>query len=166
MKSNKKQHFGDVAVKLFYIILGLFWLPGIAGFIFNTFSMLHDGLSEIPQIILYITISALSILITCFFFLKIKKRDTKLLKYPLGLFIIALFVLPFAQGAKKAIAAPLIEQPQPVNSVNGIDGLSAASLQLDVVAHALLTIVPVLASVAAICVSAVAMYEAIGNKKI
>lgn len=163
MKNSKYEVsvIGDVLMKVVLIILALFWLPALGVALGFTFSAFQLGFSEIPPLVVLFALSALSINITCFFYLKAKKKPTDFLKYPFGLFFATLVLIPLAQGLSKTLSDPLGGQSQNVDAGN-----IALNLPFAEMAHGLLTVSPFLASVAAIAIVAANMYEALDRKKV
>ncbi|HCR3985046.1 TPA: hypothetical protein OOF39_004544 [Kluyvera ascorbata] len=153
---------GDVLMKLILIILAFLWLPAIAAAVGFTLSAFQLGFSEIPPLVVLFALSALSIIVTYYAYLKAKKKPTAFLKYPFGLFFAALVLIPFAQGFSKTMSDPLGGQSQNVDAGNV--GNISLKLPLAEMAHGLLTVAPFLASVAAIGIVAVNMYEALNKK--
>ncbi|EHB4028410.1 hypothetical protein JXE56_004476, partial [Salmonella enterica subsp. enterica serovar Nessziona] len=61
---------GDVLMNIILIILALLWLPGIGVALGLTFSAFQLGFSEIPPLVVLFALSALSISVTCYAYLK------------------------------------------------------------------------------------------------
>ena len=153
---------GDVLMNIILISIALLWLPGIGVALGLTFSAFQLGFSEIPPLVVLFALSALSISVTCYAYLKAKKKPTAFLKYPFALFFVTLVLIPFAQGFSKTMSDPLGGQSQNVDAGNV--GNISLQLPLAEMAHGLLTAAPFLASVAAIGIVAVNMYEALDKK--
>ncbi|EOG1717638.1 hypothetical protein ACK3OH_004526 [Salmonella enterica] len=166
MKNTKYKYsgLGDVLMNIILIVLALLWLPAIGVALGLTFSAFQLGFSEIPPLVVLFALSALSISVTCYAYLKAKKKSTAFLKYPFGLFFATLVLIPLAQGFSKTMSDPISGQSQNVDAGNVGD--IALKLPFAEMAHGLLTAAPFLASVAAIGIVAVNMYEVLDRKKV
>lgn len=154
---------GDVLMSIILIIFALLWLPAIGVALGLTFSAFQLGFSEIQPLIVLFALSALSISVTCYAYLKAKKKPTAFLKYPFGLFLATLVLIPLAQGFSKTMSDPIGEQSQNVDAGN--IGNIALQLPIAEIAHGLLSAAPFFASVAAIVIVAAHMYKELGRKK-
>ncbi|EIE7418011.1 hypothetical protein LDT93_004417 [Salmonella enterica] len=148
-------------IKIFYIVLALIWLPSIAAMVGNTLSILNSGLSDVPIWVVLIALASLSINVTCYFYYKRKNKNTTFLKYPFALFFASLILIPLSWGYTKTMSVPISEQPQPLTNNGGF----SFQIPLDQLAHAVLTVAPILAAATAIIMTAVHMFESLCNKE-
>ncbi|EGK0795440.1 hypothetical protein IOL86_003282 [Salmonella enterica] len=147
-------------IKMFYIVLALYWLPAIASMFGVTLSMFHSGFSDIPSWILQITLASLSINVTCYLYFKRKGKSVSVLKYPFILFFVSLILIPLSWGFTKMMSDPFDEQPQPLTNYGGI----SFHIPLEKYAYTVLSAVPILAAVISIVIVSAYLYEALSNK--
>ncbi|HAH4691392.1 TPA: hypothetical protein N2P55_003598 [Escherichia coli] len=148
-------------IKIFYTVLALIWMPSIVAIVGNIIGMLQRGLAEIPYVILLISLSALSINLTCYLLCKYKNEDISELKYSFRLFFASLILIPFSWGVSKAMSDPVAEQSQPITN----EGLNTFQISIGQMAKSLLIAAPVLTSVVAIFIAIYCMFELLKSKK-
>lgn len=138
----------DSLTTFFYLVIAWLWLPGLSLFAFHSVGWLADGLAEIPQWILLLVLSSLSLTIACYIHCKKNKLDGSFLSMPFTLFLVSTLILPFSRGYTKALS-----DGSPVaHSESNADFVGRMSLSLDAISHALLTCAPVIASITAIVI--------------